>query len=197
MTEKTHSPEYRLAQGAISGLRQDLFHEPFAYRPLPPLRPDGPLVRRLPGERIRRAAVWLPHGIVLFVAFCVMLSAGATGNGDFNTLLFAIVPTGAVAMTLIRPVGAWWVSIVSTPFVSVLGGSWDDWPWSVSGFLSHLTVMIVVAMRTRPRTAGWMWVITAAYAVFADTFLSRGYGSDAPGMLFTSAVCLLVVSMLH
>ncbi|ATW49689.1 two-component sensor histidine kinase [Streptomyces peucetius subsp. caesius ATCC 27952] len=196
MTEKTRSPEYRLAQGALSGLRQDLFHDAFAYRPLPPLRPDGPVVRRLPGERIRRAAVWLPHAVVLFVAFCVLLLAGGTGDGDFGALLFALVPTGAVAITLIRPVGAWWVSILSTPFVSVLGGSYEDWPWSPPGFLSHLTVLIVVAMRTRPRAAGWMWFITAGYSVFADTVLSRGYSSDAPAMLFTSAVSLLFVSML-
>ncbi|MBT2368077.1 two-component sensor histidine kinase [Streptomyces sp. ISL-10] len=196
MTEKTRSPEYRLAQGALSGLRQDLFHDAFAYRPLPPLRADGPLVRRLPGERIRRGAVWLPHAVVLFVAFCALMLAGAAGSGEFfSGLLFGLVPAGAVAMTLIRPIGAWWVSILSTPFVSVLSGSSSDSPWSPGGFLSHLAVMVVVAARTRPRTAGWMWFVTAGYAVFVDAFIGRGYGTNAPAMLFTSAVALLVVSM--
>jgi signal transduction histidine kinase len=195
VTEKTRSLEYRLAQGALSGLRQDLFHDVFAYRPLAPLRGDGPLVRRLPGGRIRALAVWLPHAVVLFTAFCTLLLAGASGDGEFGSLLLGLVPAGAVAMTLIRPVGAWWVSLLSTPFVGVLGGPWGDWPWTPAGFLSHFAVIVVVALRTRPRTAGWMWLITAGYAVFSDSVFNRGYSSNAPAMLFTSAVALLVVSM--
>jgi signal transduction histidine kinase len=41
-----------------------------------------------------------------------------------------------------------------------------------------------------------MWVITAAYGMFADTVISRGYGPGAAPMLFTSAVLLLMVSMI-
>ncbi|QNP64368.1 sensor histidine kinase [Streptomyces genisteinicus] len=195
MTEKTRSPEYRLAQGALSGLRQDLFHDAFAYRPLPPLSADSGLVRRLPGERIRRRAVWLPHATVLFLAFCSLFLASASDGGDFDALLLGLVPAGTVAMTLIRPVGAFWFSLLSTPFVAVLSGAWGEWPWSPGGFLAHLTVMTVVALRTRPRTAAWMWALTAAYSMFTSTFLSRGYGTNAPAMLFLSAVALLVVSM--
>ena len=41
---------------ALRGLRQDLFHDAFAYRPLPPHADvDGPLTRRLP-ERLREYA---------------------------------------------------------------------------------------------------------------------------------------------
>ncbi|MEU0372099.1 histidine kinase [Streptomyces sp. NPDC006283] len=194
MTEKTRSPEYDLAQGALSGLRQDLFHDAFAYRPLPPLRADGPVVRRLPGERIRRAAVWLPHAVVLFIAFLTVVIAYTDDEGGLSMLFGGFVPAGAVVMTLVRPVGAWWVSIVSAPFVAAIA-SYGDWPWAPAGFLSHLTVVIVVALRTRPRTAAWMWFITAAYGVLADTVVQRGYGSVVPGMLFTSAVGLLIVSM--
>lgn len=32
---KPRSPEFRLAADALRGLRQDLFHDAFAYRPLP------------------------------------------------------------------------------------------------------------------------------------------------------------------
>ena len=52
VTETTHqqsprtgdgdrSPEYRLAQNALQGLRQDLFRDPFAYRPLGRRPADG------------------------------------------------------------------------------------------------------------------------------------------------------------
>ncbi|MFF3288825.1 sensor histidine kinase [Streptomyces sp. NPDC003023] len=194
MTEKTRSPEYDLAQGALSGLRQDLFHDAFAYRPLPPLRSDGPLVRRLPGERIRRGAVWLPHAVVLFIAFLTVVIAYADDDGGLSLLLGGFVPAIAVVMTLVRPVGAWWVSMISTPFVSVMAG-FGDWPWAPAGFLGHLTVMTVVAARTRPRTAAWMWLISAAYGLFADTVFQRGLGGVAPGMIFASAVSLLIVSM--
>ncbi|MFJ8073719.1 sensor histidine kinase [Streptomyces sp. NPDC096176] len=194
MTEKTRSPEFDLAQGALSGLRQDLFHNAFAYRPLSPLRADGPVIRRLPGERIRRAAVWLPHAVVLFLAFITLVVAYTDDGGSLSMLFGGFVPAAAVVMTLVRPVGAWWVSIVSAPFVSALA-SYGDWPWAPAGFLSHLTVMTVVALRTRPRTAAWMWLITAAYGVVAETVIQRGYGATVPGMLFTSAVSLLIVSM--
>ncbi|MEU1281058.1 histidine kinase [Streptomyces sp. NPDC005805] len=196
MTEKTRSPEYRLAEGALSGLRQDLFRDAFAYRPLPPLSTDGALLRRLPGGRIRDAARWLPHATVLFLAFWTFLIAVASTPVNAPDLVISLVPAGAVVMTLIRPVGAWWVSLLSSPFVSVLTGSYSEWPWSPAGFLSHLTVMTVVALRTGPRAAGWMWALTAAYSVFADVVFSRGdYGSVAAPMLFISAVVLLTVSM--
>lgn len=32
----TRSQEYRLVRTSLRGLRQDLFHDPFAYRVLPP-----------------------------------------------------------------------------------------------------------------------------------------------------------------
>ncbi|MFP1625791.1 sensor histidine kinase [Streptomyces sp. 5K101] len=195
MTQKTRSPEYDLAQGALSGLRQDLFHDAFAYRPLPPLSTGGPLVRRLPGERIRRAAVWLPHAVVLFLALWTLMLGYFDDHGGLGFVVGGFVPAAAVAMTLVRPVGAWWVSIVSTPFVAVVT-FWGDWPWASAGFLSHLSVMTVVALRTRPRTAAWMWLVTAVYGMFADTVFSRGYGPGAGPMLVTSAVVLLAVSML-
>ncbi|MGW7787335.1 hypothetical protein ACWGKX_07115, partial [Streptomyces tricolor] len=76
MTETTHtqtsppgpagrprSPEFRLAADALRGLRQDLFHQAFAYRPLPRMAVDGPLTRHLSG-RPRAYAAWTPHAVV-------------------------------------------------------------------------------------------------------------------------------------
>ncbi|MFF3458499.1 sensor histidine kinase [Streptomyces sp. NPDC002730] len=200
VTEKTRSPEYRLAMGALSGLRQDLFHDAFAYRPLPPMRTDGPLTRRLPG-RIRDGARWTPHATVLCFAFFVVLMAGVSGDSRGAGLEFVLtgcIPAAAVVMTLLRPVGAWWMSLLSTPLVAVFANDWDGYPWPPSAFLSYLTVMTVVAMRTRPRTAGWMWALTAVYGIFAEVAPNRGYGvSDTPQLLFVAALVLLVVTVLH
>lgn len=199
VTEKTRSPEYRLAMGALSGLRQDLFQDAFAYRPLPPMRTNGPLTRRLPG-RIRDYARWTPHAVVAGLALLVVLMAGASGDSQGAGLAFVVtgfIPATAVLMTLLRPVGAWWLSLAGTPVVGVVAHFWDGWPWTPSAFVSHLTVMTVVAVRTRPRTAAWMWVLTAGYGVFAEVVLSRGFSSDTPAMLFVSALLLLVVTVLH
>lgn len=193
---ETRSPEFRLAQGVLAGLRQDLFHDAFAYRPLQPMRTDGPLTRRLPG-RIRARSGWFPHAVVLGFALLTLLVA-AHGSVDFEgplALVTGLISAGTVVMTLVRPVGAWWVSLVSAPVVSLLGSSWGSWPWADSVFLAHLVVLTVVAARTRPRTAAWMWAGTALYGFVAEAVAGPGmYGSDMAMMLFLAAVALLVTT---
>jgi signal transduction histidine kinase len=199
VTEKTRTPEFRLAMGALSGLRQDLFHDAFAYRPRPRRRTDGPITRRLPG-RIRDWAGWTPHAVLVLGAFIVLVMAyvaGDTGGAGPEFVVTGFVPAAAMVMTLLRPVGAWWLSLLSTPVVGVLASYWDGWPWTPSSFMSHLTVMTVVAVRTRPRTAAWMWLLTAAYGFFAEVLLSPGEMSDTPQMLFISAMVLLVTTVRH
>ncbi|MFE6956538.1 sensor histidine kinase [Streptomyces sp. NPDC057696] len=193
---KSRSPEYRLAAGALSGLRQDLFKDPFAYRPLPPWSPDGPLVGRLP-ERVRRYAVWTPHAVVVGAALFTLMIALAIGeDSDIYLALSGLIPAVAVVMTLLRPVGAWWISLVSTPFVAVLGGDGFGAPWAPAGFFAHLVVMTVVAARTRPRTAAWMWACTAAFGFFASVFW-YSMDSDTAPMLVVSALALLVTTSVH
>ncbi|MET9515097.1 histidine kinase [Streptomyces sp. NPDC002994] len=186
--------------GALSGLRQDLFHNAFAYRPLPPMSTEGPLTRRLP-ERIRAYAVWTPHAVVVGLAMLVLLISvtisGSGTAGGVEGVVTGLFPAAALLMTLVRPAGAWWVSLLSTPFLGFLGNSWDGWPWTPPAFVAHLGVMVVVAARTRPRTAAWMWLGTAAYAVFAEIFLGgyNGYTTDSPQMLLVSAFALLVTTV--
>ncbi|MBT2507555.1 two-component sensor histidine kinase [Streptomyces sp. ISL-98] len=181
--------------GALSGLRQDLFHDAFAYRPLPPMSTDGPLTRRLP-ERMRTYAAWTPHAVVAGLAMFVLLIAFAVSGGAAEGLVTGVLPVAALLMTLVRPSGAWWVSLLSTPFVGILGSSGDGWPWTPPAFVAHLGVMVVVAARTRPRTAAWMWLGTAAYALFAEVFLG-GYSTDSPQMLFVAALALLATTVVN
>ncbi|MFD7442091.1 sensor histidine kinase [Streptomyces sp. NPDC059909] len=195
---ESRSPEFRLAMGALSGLRQDLFQNAFAYRPLAPMATDGSVTRRLPG-RIRQAAAWTPHAIVAGGALMVLL-LGATTTSAYGpvALFIAAVPAVVVLMTLVRPVLAFWASLASTPFVTVLVGSWDgDWPWPPVSFAAHLAVLTVVAARTRPRTALWMWLLTGAYGLFAEVFLGPGSFSNTFPMMFVSAMVLLVVALAH
>ncbi|MEU4177364.1 histidine kinase [Streptomyces sp. NPDC026589] len=188
MTEtqtKTSSPEFRAAAGAIDGLREDLLRRVFDYRPLPPLNPDGRLIRRLP-EGMRRLVVWTPHALVLFAAFVVLLAGFAEWDYRF---LMGVVPAIPVAMTLIRPVAAFWGSMLATVFCGVLGGDL----WNPSSFMAQVVVMVVVAARTRPRTAAWMWLLTLLFGVLVEA----GDPSITAPLATLSAFALLVVAVVQ
>ncbi|MER6804577.1 MULTISPECIES: sensor histidine kinase [Streptomyces] len=196
---KTRSPEYRLAQNSLRGLREDLFHDAFAYRPLPRTTGEGPLARRLSG-RLRSSAEHLPHAVV-GVAALLALWAGSVGSGASDgplALLTGLVCAIPVLATLVRPVGAFWLSMAATPVAAVLDGSWGEWPWLPGAFVCHLAVLVVVAVRTRPRTAAWMWVLTALYGFLSDVlFGGRYYYTNSAPMMVISALALLVVSVWH
>ncbi|QCD57222.1 sensor histidine kinase [Streptomyces hawaiiensis] len=194
---KPRSPEFRVAVDSLRGLRQDLINDAFAYRPLPGRRTDGPLVRRLPG-RLREYAAWLPHAVITVAALITLASSTVDTGGP--ALLLGLLCAIPVLLTMVRPVGAFWASMVSTPLASVLGSRWGEWPWAAGSFACHLTVLTVVAIRTRPRTAGWMWVLTALYALLADTGIGPTYyeyGSNSGAMLVISALVLLCVTVWH
>ncbi|MFJ8489111.1 sensor histidine kinase [Streptomyces sp. NPDC094038] len=197
---KPRSPEFRAAMDALRGLRQELFHDAFAYRPLPPASPDGRLARRLPG-RLRGHAAWAPRALIGAAGLVAMLIASADDfNGAALNLglgLLALVP---VLLTMVRPVGAFWLSMAATPVAAVLGSEWgSEWPWLPGSFACHLFVLTIVAIRTRPRTATWMWVLTAVYGVMAETGFRNGhyFGTDTVQLLFVSALSLLGVSVWH
>ncbi|WP_329615355.1 histidine kinase [Streptomyces brevispora] len=194
MTEtKTRSPELRAAAGAIGGLRQDLIDDAFAYRPLPPMRTDGPLTRRLPG-RLRARAGWTPHAVVLGAALITFM-VGFADTGNAGVLLSGLLPAVCVAMTLIRPVGAFWMSMTLTPVFAVFGGV--DGPWAPSAFFANLVVLIVVAARTRPRTAAWMWGLTLLFGTILENVAGWHTSSNTAAMAVTSAFALLIVSLVQ
>ncbi|MGW3954941.1 sensor histidine kinase [Streptomyces sp. NPDC004752] len=193
---KPRSPEVRAAMDALRGLRQDLFHDAFAYRPLAPMSVDGPLTRRLSG-RLREYASWTPHAVVAAVGGLAMLiSLGYCGFG-MTGLVCCLFTLGPVLLTLVRPVGAFWLSFPASIAVANFSPNWGDWPWLPGSFLAHLTVLTVVAIRTRPRTAAWMWLTTAAYGFVAGTVLSGGYSPNIGPMLLLSALLLLGVTVWH
>ncbi|MFE9170701.1 histidine kinase [Streptomyces kebangsaanensis] len=189
---KTRSPEYTLAANA---LRQDLFQGAFAYRPMRRMSVDGPLTRRLPG-RLRECAAWAPHAVVVGAGLLAMLLAWVSAHGGPAPVygLLALVP---VLLTLVRPVGAFWLSLGATAASWVVFGNLGGWPWSPGSFVAHLMVLTVVAIRTRPRTAAWTWMVTACYALAAETVYGHHSGDNSGPMLVLSALVLLVVALWH
>ncbi|MFJ4524612.1 sensor histidine kinase [Streptomyces sp. NPDC088810] len=210
MTETTHtqttppgpagrprSPEFRLAADALRGLRQDLFHHAFAYRPLPRMAVDGPLTRHL-SERMKGYAAWTPHAVVVAGAVVAMLAGVAGSDAGGGTVLCGLLALVPVLLTLVRPVGAFWLSFAATAATAVLGSSWGSWPWLPGSLVSHLLVLTIVAIRTRPRTAAWMWLLTALYGFWAEAAFGYGhYETDTAPMLVLSALLLLVVTVRH
>ncbi|WP_443063545.1 sensor histidine kinase [Streptomyces sp. NBC_00663] len=193
---KPRSPEYRLAANALRGLRQDLFHDAFAYRPLPRMRVDGPLTRRLPGP-LREYATWTPHAVVSAAAVITLLMAAVDSSDTAVVLVpLAVLP---ILLTMLRPIAAFWLSMAATPVSQVFGSYMDGYPWLPASFACHLTVLTVVAIRTKPRTAAYMWAVTAAYGFVADVILgpSYYYSDDTAPMLVLSALVLLVVAVWH
>jgi len=197
---KPNSPEFRAALDALRGMRQDLLHDAFAYRPLPRLSEDSRLVRRLRG-RMREYVSWAPHAVITAAGVLAMLIGSDSNNRgagvNFSLGLLALVP---VLLTMVRPVGAFWLSMIATPVAAVVGSDWDDaWPWLPGSFACHLFVLTIVALRTRPRTAAWMWILTAVYGVMAATFFNYGhnFGTDTAQLLSISALVLLALSVRH
>ncbi|WP_208899678.1 sensor histidine kinase [Streptomyces incarnatus] len=189
---RPRSPEFRLAADAWRGLRQDLFQDAFAYDPLPRLSADGPVTRRLSG------AVWLPHTVVAALGLIAMsLAVAGSFESGPATLLCGLLALAPVLLTLARPVGAFWFSLGASTATALIGqGDFSDWPWLPGSFLSHLVVLTVVALRTRPRTAASMWVMTAVYGFVTGGVWHR-YATNVTPMLLVSALLLLAVTVRH
>ncbi|MFJ3768633.1 sensor histidine kinase [Streptomyces sp. NPDC090082] len=195
-TETSRSPEFRLAQDALGGLRADLFHDAFAFRPLSRMDVNTGPTRFLP-QRIRIYAGLFPHAVVAFCAVIVFALGYDRIYYSFGllALVSTAVPAAVVLLTLVRPVLAFWASLASAPFVGYISGYEIGWPWAANSLAAHLVVLAVVAARTRPRTAAWMWLVTAGYCLFSEVFLGVGRGSDSVPLLFVAALVLLTVTV--
>jgi len=196
---KPRSPEFRAAMDALGGLRQDLFHDAFAYRPLPRASGDGRLARRLRG-RAREYATWMPHALTTAAGLIAMLIASNSAMiGAGVNLVLGLLALAPVLLTMVRPIGAFWLSMAATPIAAAIGGEWDsEWPWLPGSFACQLIVLTLVAIRTRPRTAAWMWALTGVYGLAAEGVGGgRTFGTNTMQLLFLSALSLLAVTVWH
>ncbi|MFI9258837.1 sensor histidine kinase [Streptomyces sioyaensis] len=188
-----------MAHGALHRLRQDLFVDAFAFRPMPPLE-DAKVSRWVPWlpERLRHWTRWLPHFCVGFFSMCVFLATLTTesGLGSLRGLLvtgFSALVAAGPMLTLFRPVGAYWLSLsafvvsvfayagFSSPYASVFSGT---------SFATHLAVMVLVVLRTRPRLAIEMWLVTFGLSAVLTALVGKDPG-DLPPVAFFCGVVLI------
>ncbi|MFI0790667.1 sensor histidine kinase [Streptomyces lydicus] len=197
-TQSTLRSEARIAHGAFHRLRQDLIVDAFAFRPMPPLE-DAKVSRWVPWlpERIRHGLRWLPHCAVSFFAACVFLACFTMGyeTGPVRGLLsagFAVMIAAGPALTLLRPVGAYWLSLAAF-VLSVFGNAaFSPYAGAFSGgaFITLLAVMTLVVLRTRPRLAVEMWLVTFAVAAVVTTLVGRNAGDLPPVAVFSGVVLI-------
>ncbi|MHB9860170.1 sensor histidine kinase [Streptomyces sp. YIM S03343] len=192
------SPEYRLAADALRGLRQDLLYDVFAYRPLPRRPAAGGRLARLLPAALRPYTVWTPHAAVAACGLLAALIAWGSSDAVPGSVLSGALALAPVLLTLARPVAAFWLSLAATTLVAPMSQPWDSWPWMPGSFAAHLVVLTVVAVRTRPRIAGWMWLVTAAYSVLVESGFGGGYyDMNGGSMAVVSAIVLLAVTVWH
>ncbi|MFF4603574.1 sensor histidine kinase [Streptomyces sp. NPDC001339] len=192
-----------MAHGALYRLRQDLFVDAFAFRPMPPLE-DAKVARWVPWlpERIRHWARWLPHFLVGFFSVCVFLASFTTGYGmgPVRGVLvggFSLLVAAPPALTLFRPVGAYWLSLGAFVVSAMADALFSEYPSPFSGstFLTLLAVMTLVVLRTRPRLAVEMWLVTFVVGAGAMVITRHGSGELAPVMAFSGMVLICAAAI--
>ncbi|MEU3710550.1 sensor histidine kinase [Streptomyces catenulae] len=187
--------EARIARGALHLLRKDLFEDAFAFRPMLPL--DDPAVpgwrQRLP-KRVRHYGRWAPHIVLVCAAvanFLLGISATLERGGSYgflhtpSSLGFSLLVAAPVVLVLFRPVGAFWVSFAGfgLAMLDTAFGAYDA-TWPMVSLPTHVVVMALVVLRTRPRLALEMWVVT----IVAGGILSTATGGFGYRELFALAV---------
>ena len=130
----------------------------------------------MPAERTRRVPFlerlglrWLPHATVLGWAALLTLMDTAVAPWERPAgvaLTMALFQTLPLVLTLFRPVGAWWLSLGAAVLACAAGLG--------PGAMAHLMVMVVVALRSRPRVAVEMWAVSLVVIGGALTFGSSG-----------------------
>ncbi|WP_435284635.1 sensor histidine kinase [Streptomyces koelreuteriae] len=154
---------------------------------------------------------WLPHGLVCLAAFGVLVGAmgDLVDNGHLTpgaAFLVAGGQAGAMILGMWRPVPGWWLSTVSWVLgAAVLHGRLGadaetyTWPWTAAGIISHLFVLLLLALRVRTRAAVEALAVTVVLTSVLQGWWSAGVRYDATGAIAIplSAVVVLVGTALR
>ncbi|MFC5670189.1 sensor histidine kinase [Streptomyces incanus] len=147
---------------------------------------------------------WLPHGMLCLAAFGTFLGGMAQLQDHASVVAGYAFPimigqSGAVVVALRRPVAAWWMSLAATVLGAVVvhhllygPAAGSQWPWTVSGIICHLLVLLLVALRVPTRVAVETLALTALVTYLLQG-LWGGPDYESTGMV---AVVLFAVAVL-
>ncbi len=148
--------------GGLRGLRGELWT--LAPMPLPP---------RARPRRLR----WGPHFVILCVAIGTLVGnldqvAGSYQLGYILGTFTSLAQAVALVLALVRPVPAWWLSLLVNMFVAACaaiptGAGSEPWPWSPPSFVAHAALTLLLALRVTTPAA----VVAFAVSVGAPLVL--------------------------
>ncbi|MET7733825.1 histidine kinase [Streptomyces sp. NPDC005402] len=154
---------------------------------------------------------WLAHGVVCLAALVIALAGTAElmDGGDLGfgpAFAIAVTQGGATALALWRPLPAWWLSIGATVVaavalhgkVNLADGTSFTWPWTASGIIAHLFVLLLVGLRVPTRVSAEVLAITAlvTYAL-QGVWGASNYQSTGVVAVALSAVVVLLGTALR
>ncbi|WP_343298483.1 histidine kinase, partial [Streptomyces sp. SID335] len=183
----------RAVAGGLKRLRRDLVTA--ARMPLPPFR--QPRVLR-----------WFAHVVVVGVAVTT-----AVGNldqwsqryhlGHTVGTLMALLQAAALLVALVRPVPAWWLSLVVNTTASLLTTvpllqGPEPWPWGPPALFAHGTVTLLLALRLPARAAWAACVLSVGVPLVLQQTSSPGpYDTTVPLAALVFGAVTLVGTLLR
>ncbi|MFE9771371.1 sensor histidine kinase [Streptomyces sp. NPDC005931] len=147
----------------------------------------------------------LPHGIVCLAAFGAFIGdlpqLRDHGRLPFElAFLVAFAQSGAMVLALRRPIPAWWLSMAA-----MLVGAMavrermvvDDykftWPWTSSGVVGHLFVLLLLALRVRTRVSVAALALTALVTYVVQGLVGAPDYQPTGQVLVTLAAVVVVL----
>ncbi|MFE1933061.1 sensor histidine kinase [Streptomyces sp. NPDC059474] len=166
------------------------------------LRADLWTVARDPLPRMR----WLgrlPHGhVVLFAVLMAWLSMAqfqepaspGTAQDPVPMIGFVVLQALAVQVALTRPIPAWWLSTAMLLVTALVAENrvpiYVLYPWNYGQIALHTVVLLLLALRVRPRIAAEALILTLLVGMATSAFATRPHtdGLFEAFVSFTTAV---------
>nr|WP_232789108.1 sensor histidine kinase [Streptomyces odonnellii] len=140
-----------------------------------------------PPRRLGRSRLldWWPAFFVPLVLFSVFLLVSNVDQysrdyrmGSLLALLLAAVQSAALVAAPFRPVAAWWASTGSLVALALFADpltarTSSMYPWTAAGIVLEAWVLFLVALRSRPRVAAEVLVISVLVGVFRTGHVNR------------------------
>lgn len=158
--------------GRLRALPRSLVHDLWTTAVDPPPRPDRPTLRE-----------WLPAVLMLLVMCAVPLAIFSVntlvvqyGLDPRSAVLLGVLQCVALIAALYRPVPAWW-AVTTVMIVVALTAPPEagdgSLPWTVSGVVVQAGVLLLMALRLRPRVAveALVLCVFAGLACIPDDFV--------------------------